>query len=106
MEGIVIMDKYEIEILNKIDNNQKLDSVELSSLVYEYELETDEGENRRWSRTNRTIVQLGNRYFSVIWEEGLTEYQPDDFNSQPIEVTKHEFEKTVIVTEWLPVKKG
>jgi len=90
-------------MLAKIENNEKLTEKELSTLVYEFGSETQNGENRRWSRTNTTIVELQNKYFSIDWEEGLTESQDNAFYNQPIEVIKKTYEKTITVTEWFPV---
>lgn len=90
-------------ILNKISSGEKLTESELSKLVYEYEVETTHGENGRWMRTNISIICLKDRYFSIKWNEGLTEQQIDDFLNQPIEVKKHTYEKTVTVTEWVKI---
>lgn len=48
---------------------------------------------------------LADRYFGIDWQRGLTEYQDDSFPYPPKEVKKHTYEKTVTVTEWIPVKK-
>lgn len=93
----------EIELLNKIDNGIELSEKELKMLVWEYEIDASYGENRRWSRSVTTIVQLGDRYFAIEWEEGLTEMQENEFYEQPYEVEKTE--KTVVVTEWKAKKK-
>ena len=95
------MDKWELELLTKIDNKEKLTESEISDLVCECEVEVKYGQNRRWSRSATTISKLGDRYFRIEWENGLTENQPDDFNNQPIEVELKEYEKTIIVKEWI-----
>ena len=46
----------------------KLTEKELRELVHNYDIETEKGENRRWSRTNETIVELKGRYFSICWD--------------------------------------
>lgn len=51
-----------------------------------------------------SVVCLCGRYFSIYWEEGLTEYQPNEFYDQPEEVEKHEYDKTIHVVEWIPKK--
>jgi hypothetical protein len=99
------MGKWAVEMLNKIDNGVDLTKSELSYLVFDYEEDTEEGENRRWSRSNETICKLGDRYFSVIWEEGLTEMQDNEFYNQPIEVKKETKRKTITVTNWVAIKK-
>ena len=35
---------------------------------------------------------------------GLTECQENEFEDQPVEVRKHTYEKTIEVTEWIPIK--
>jgi ABC-type uncharacterized transport system substrate-binding protein len=95
------MDEWELEVLRKIDNKEKLDESELSDLVFEYEVDTDYSDNRRWSRSATTISQIGDRYFRIEWENGLTENQPNEFYKQPTEVELKEYQKTIIVKEWV-----
>lgn len=93
---------YDEYILNKIDAGEKLDESELRSLRWEFdEVESQYGENRRWSRSVRSIIEIGGRYFALDWEEGLTELQEHEFYNQPIEVEKKEYSKTIVVTEWV-----
>lgn len=73
------------QCLSKIDNNEKLSEREIRDLL-EYKIMKDEGEDRRWSKSVRTLVQLENRYFIIDWESGLTEYQDDSYLNQPKEV--------------------
>lgn len=93
---------FEEIMLSKIECNDELTRKELSTLVYEYGIETEHGDNRRWTRTNTTIVNLMNRHFSIDWEEGLTECQENEFYNQPVEVRQKTYEKTITVTEWVP----
>ena len=95
------MNEWELETLRKIDNKEKLDESEISDLVFCYEVETKYSENRRWSRSATTIVKLGDRYFRIEWENGLTENQPNEFYKQPTEVELKEYEKPIIVKEWV-----
>lgn len=90
---------FEEIILKKIDNGESLTERELSRLITLYEVESKKGDNRRWSRTVESIVELSGRFFRVIWEQGLTEMQEDSFSNQPVEVVKHTYEKTIVVTE-------
>lgn len=99
------MDNYEIELLRKIDNGEELTRSELCDIIFEFEVEKEEGENRRWSRSVTTISKIGDRYFSTDWEEGLTECQDNEFWNQPIEVEMKTYEKTITVTKWIPVKE-
>ena len=98
---------FEEIMIHKIEKGEQLDKDELRELVHEYEVETHHGSNRRWTRTNTTIISLMGRYFRIHWEEGLTEYQEDEYMEQPIEVFKHTYQKMIEVTEWLdtPIEK-
>lgn len=96
---------FEELMVQKIDHREKLTEKELSRLVHEFGIETDHGENRRWTRSNCTVCKLCNRYFEVVWEEGLTEYQDNEYIYQPVEVELHEYEKVIKVREWKHIKK-
>ena len=88
--------------LNKIDNKEELTERELLDMVYGFDIENEYGENRRWSRWVRTICELNGRYFSIEWDQGLTEMQPDECYEQPTEVELHEWDEvqTIHKREW------
>ena len=45
------------------------------------------------------------KYFKIKWDEGLTEYQENEYwDNKPIEVFKHTYQKMIEVTEWLEEK--
>lgn len=90
-------------MVKKIDDKDPLTEHELSSLVCEFAVDSEHGDNRRWSRTVTTIVKLCGRFFSIDWEEGLTECQENEFYNQPFEVRKETHEETITVTEWVKV---
>ena len=102
--------KYYLEhfdelMVKKIDNGEELTENELKSLVFDCnEVECSYGENRRWSRTVTTIVNLCDRYFAVQWEQGLTESQENGFYDQPYEVELDSYKRVVEVCNW--VRKG
>lgn len=96
---------FEELMVQKIDHGKKLTEKELSNLVHEFGIETDHGENRRWTRSNYTICKLCGRYFEVDWEEGLTEYQDNEYRYQPVEVELHEYEKVITIREWKHINK-
>lgn len=88
-------------MVQKIDSHEELSEKELRRLVLECDVvDESKGENRRWSRTVTSIVELCDRFFAIVWEEGLTECQEDSFYDQPYEVKLHEYEKTITVKEW------
>lgn len=98
------MKDFEKEMLAKIDAGEKLDRSELAKLCYDYSICDEEGYEHRWVREMESIVELDGRYFSILWMRGLTEYQENEFEDQPVEVRKHTYEKTIEVTEWIPIK--
>ena len=98
------MDDFAKKMLSKIDSGELLTSGELSELVYDYDIDTQEGDDGRWFRGMYTVVELGGRHFGISWFKGLTECQDNEFDFQPEEVERHE--KMITVTEWLPIKRG
>ncbi len=94
------MTDFEKECIKKIDSGEPLKEDELRDLAFYYEVDKTVGENRRWCREVRSIIELCNRYFCIVWDEGLTEMQENGFYNQPYEVEKHTYEKVITVTEW------
>ena len=92
---------FEEIMVKKIDNKEPLTEQEIRTLVYEYAVESEPGDNRRWTRTVTSIIKLCERYFSIDWEEGLTEYQDNEFYNQPYEVRREEEVKTIVVVNWV-----
>lgn len=79
-------------------------SEEVREYVFENEVKTIPGEDRRWSRTNITIIELDGKYYSLEWEQGLTENQENDFYEQDApEVKKVEKEITKTIVTWDPI---
>ena len=97
-------------IIEKMYAGKKLSEKELKALVYEdveddYEIVTEvEGDESRWSRTIDTIIKVGEDYWDIPWERGLTECQENMFWEQPIRVKP--VEKVVTVTEWVPLEES
>lgn len=89
------------EALALIDSGAILNEDELQELAYYMGIDDEYGENRRWSRWRKTIVDLCGRYFAIEWDEGLTEMQPDEFYEQPYEVNLNEYDKVIHVKEWV-----
>lgn len=93
------------EYLNKIDAGELLTEDELLDMAYYFSIADEYGENRRWSRWVKTICKLGERYFAVEWDQGLTEMQPDECFDQPYEVKLKEYDKVIHVKEWVPINE-
>ena len=98
------MKDFEKEMLAKIDAGEKLSEYELRSLCYEYSICDEEGDSGRWTQWIDSIIDFDGRYFMIPWQRGLTECQENEFYEQPVEVRKHTYEKTIKVTEWIPIK--
>ena len=91
----------EIEEFESKLKNKTFTEEELQELVQDY-LFTNQGDRieyeiidtiydnelNRWSRNVQTIIKYKNKYYSILWEEGLTEYQDNGFYRQPYEVIK------------------
>ncbi len=80
----------------------KFTGEEVGEFVFEYDVETIEGESRRWSRTNQTIIEYNGKFYSLYWEEGLTENQDNEFEEQDAPEVK-QIEETKIVVSWVKV---
>lgn len=99
------MDDFDKLLLEKIDSGICLTEREISEVVHGYGIESEYGDNRRWSRSVTTYSKIGERYFSTEWENGLTECQDNDYSYQPVEVKLVKYEKMIMVREWIPVNE-
>ena len=97
-------------IIEKMYAGEKLSEKELKALVYEdveddYKIVTEvEGDESRWSRTIDTIIKVGEDYWDIPWERGLTECQENMFWEQPFRVKP--VEEVVTVTNWVPLEES
>ena len=103
-------DHMEEILLAKIDRGEELNEDEIADLVDNLPHYDEEcGDNRRWSRSVTTYLRTQDgRFFRVDWEQGLTESQENSYWEQPVEVTLHEEEQTVVVIQrtWTEVSTG
>lgn len=100
------MNNYEKEFLDKYDSGAKFTEQEIRDAIWDFhQVEEIEHGHRRWTESMTTIVQVADRFFKIDWERGLTEYQENEYWDQPVEVTPHEYEKTITVRDWIEVKK-
>lgn len=95
---------FEEIMLNKILNDENISESELKELVWDYEVEREEGDHGRWTIHITSIIKLCDKYFALDWEQGLTECQENEYYSKPYEVIKHTYKKTITVTEWVAVE--
>lgn len=85
------------EILNKLHAGENLTSREIKELVWGYEIDRMCGDDRRWTRSVSSIVELEGELWQIDWEQGLTEYQESLYEEQPYRVKK--VKKTVTRVE-------
>lgn len=90
------MKDFEQYIIDKYDNKEPLTEKEIRELIWNYDYERIEGENRRWNRWVDVIIKLKDRYFTVGFDEGLTEMQPNEYYTDIVEVKPVATVKTVI----------
>jgi hypothetical protein len=76
---------------------------EAKELIWDSEVDREEGDDRRWSRSINSIVQTDDgKYYSIDWEQGLTECQENEYYAGEYpEVEKKTYKKTITVTEWV-----
>lgn len=96
---------FEEDVLEGIDSCQIFSEDDLNKIISEFEIHRDDGENNRWTRNVTSIIEICGRFFSINWQEGLTENQMNSYYYQPVEVEKHEYEKTIKVVEWIEKTK-
>lgn len=90
------MKDFEQYIIDKYDNKEPLTEKEVRELIWHYDYERIECENRRWNRWVDVIIKLKDRYFKVGFDEGLTEMQPNEYYTDIVEVKPVATVKTVI----------
>lgn len=92
--------------LERFDRKETFDEWERQMMAWgEVGTEVDQIENDsgRWTTCMTTVFEIGGRYFAIDWDRGLTERQENEYWNQPYEVTKLRYEKTRVVTEWIPI---
>lgn len=92
------------ELLRKIDNHEDLYSQDYWEMIDNYSIYSDEGEDGRWTRYMYNLIKLGDRYFEINWQEGLTEMQENDWD-YPIEVEFLGMETEIIKIERPIIKR-
>lgn len=78
------MTDYTKVFLNLYDNREEIPDFILREVLCNNKIIIEEfDENRRWSRAATSIVSIptdsGERLFAIYWDEGLTEYQDNNY---------------------------
>ena len=85
----------------------KLTSKEVEELVLNAEVDRITGEDRKWSKTIESIVQIGDgKFYSVVWNQGLEKNGSQSnmfYDQEAIEVCLSKEEKLVVIRNWIPV---
>lgn len=80
----------EDKILNKIDKGMKLSEREIESIVFNCKRFIDSIEYETWwCNGMKSIIKIGERFFGIYWEQGLTADTANTFWEQlPVEVNE------------------
>ena len=99
------MTQEEKDFLSKFDSGYGFSEEDIGDITTEiFEVvDSKEIDQNRWSNTVQSILFIGERYFLVKWESGLTEFQEDYFPNQPIEVVKKQIQVTKTEIHWQPL---
>lgn len=90
---------YEKNFLEKFDNGHVFSEEEIENMFYDLEeYEQKSYDKERWTMPMTTIFKVGNRFFCVEWEAGLTEYQENSYENQPYEVFPRR--EHIVVNRW------
>ena len=92
------------ELLRKIDNHEELYSQDYWEMIDNYSIYSEEGEDSRWTRFMYNLIKLGDRYFEIYWQKGLTEMQENDWE-YPVEVEFLGMKKDIVVVETPIIKR-
>ena len=80
------------EFLNKCDKKELFTEEELYRLwIGDVDIEAEDieegiGEQYRWNHVEWRVIKIQDRYFEIARMAGNTEYQPNEYDCQPIEV--------------------
>ena len=79
---------------DKIKAGEQLSESMLRELDYEcgYQTTIDEG---RWTRRMVTILDFDDETYLLFWEQGLTEYQEDILDEDPVKVNVSKAQKRI-----------
>lgn len=95
------MEEYNYdELMERALSGKKLADDEWKFLIYEgEEIDRVENDSRRWYKWVEVIVRWKGKYYSLGYDEGLTECQEDEYYDSGIIEVKP-VKKMVEVTEW------
>lgn len=90
----------EIIIESRKKGSREFTAEEVEYLVHNEEVYTEEGEDRRWSRTNTVVVKKDGRFYELYYEHGLTENQENSYETQTAPEVELQ-ENKQIIKKWV-----
>lgn len=99
-------DEFEKEVLEKIDNGEKLSEEEVEECITQYEIvDTIYVDKLDWHNDTEVVLEIGGRFFSFSYLSALTENQVSEYPEQlPVEVVQKV--KTITKEVWVEVEKN
>ena len=94
--------------MEKFLNGEKLTEEDRANLAwgdcvdegYEYVDQID-GSSSRWTQRVQTVFKYNDEYWAIDWRSGLTEYQENEYSSDPYRVERKE--RVVTVVDWVKI---
>lgn len=97
---------WEERILKKLQSNEHLDEYEIREVTFSFpEVHREEGEDRRWSKSILSVLDIMGELYAIEWEQGLTENQDNQFYEQPYLVELKTEEVVVKTIKTIIIKK-
>lgn len=95
-------------VMEKFLNGEKLTEGDRANLAwgdivdegYEYVDQID-GPSGRWTQKMQTVFKYNGEYWAIDWRSGLTEYQENEYPSNPYRVERKE--RVVTVVDWVKI---
>lgn len=95
-------------IMEKFLNREELTEEDRANLAwgdiddggYEYVDQID-GSSGRWTQKVQTVFKYNDEYWAIDWRSGLTEYQENEYPSNPYRVERKE--RVVTVVDWVKI---
>ena len=97
------MNTWEKKIKLYIAQNKPIDERDIATLVWEYSIDEELGEPRRWVTPVTTIIEFLSHYYRIYWCRGNTECQDNEYESQILEEVE-KVKKIVEIEEWVTKK--
>lgn len=88
----------------KLKAGESLSGSEINDLISNFdEVHREEGEDRRWSKSVLSVIDIEGDLYAIEWEQGLTENQENEFYNQPYPCTLKT--KEIVIKKTTVVKK-